>query len=171
MGFNFGFFGTPEHRVFNYKPRYYDEEKDELRKKFGKVDGSLDGKDKEYVPGSYLKGSFRDGNYQRQKSEGLDFPGRQLELAVIVGIPFAHPSAKQDALIGYCQNRFGNGWDMAVRVPAVRKMRQAIGRLIRSEGDRGMAVILDRRVASLDGLDAKLTSDPVAEVRRFFQSH
>ena len=104
-------------------------------------------------------------------SEGLDFPGRQLELAVIVGIPFAHPSAKQDALIGYCQNRFGNGWDMAVRVPAVRKMRQAIGRLIRSEGDRGMAVILDRRVASLDGLDAKLTSDPVAEVRRFFQSH
>lgn len=104
-------------------------------------------------------------------SEGLDFPGRQLELAVIVGIPFAHPSAKQDALIGYCQNRFGNGWDMAVRVPAVRKMRQAIGRLIRSEGDRGMAVILDRRVTSLDGLDAKLTSDPVAEVRRFFQSH
>ena len=70
MGFNFGFFGTPEHRVFNYKPRYYDEEKDELRKKFGKVDGSLVGKDKEYVPGSYLKGSFRDGNYQRQKSEG-----------------------------------------------------------------------------------------------------
>ena len=70
MGFNFGFFGTPEHRVFNYKPRYYDEEKDELRKKFGKVDGSLEGKDKEYVPGSYLKGSFMDGNYQRQKSEG-----------------------------------------------------------------------------------------------------
>lgn len=69
MGFNFGFFGTPEHRVFNYKPRYYDEEKDELRRKFGKVDGSLDGKDGQYVPGSYLKGSFRDGNYQRQKSE------------------------------------------------------------------------------------------------------
>ena len=59
----------------------------------------------------------------------------------------------------------------ALALPAVRKMRQAIGRLIRSDGDRGMAVILDRRVASLDGLDAKLTSDPVAEVRRFFQSH
>lgn len=67
MGFNFGFFGTPEHRVFNYKPRYYDQEKEELRKKFGKVDGGLK-KDEEYVPGSILKGSFRDGNYQEQRS-------------------------------------------------------------------------------------------------------
>lgn len=67
MGFNFGFFGTPEHRVFNYRPRYYDEEKEELRKKFGHVDGT---NDKEpYVPGSIIKGSFRDGNYQRTRSQ------------------------------------------------------------------------------------------------------
>lgn len=104
-------------------------------------------------------------------SEGLDFPGKQLELAVIVGIPFARPSAKQDALMRYCQNRFGDGWDMAVRVPAVRKMRQTVGRLIRSENDRGVAVILDRRIASMEGLEATLTTDPVADVRRFFQSH
>lgn len=63
MGFNFGFFGTPEHRVFNYRPRYYDVEKDELKQKFGNVDGS---KEKGYTPGSYIKGSLRDGNYQRQ---------------------------------------------------------------------------------------------------------
>ena len=34
------FFPTPEHRVFNYKPRYYDPEKEKLRKiyeKYGKV--------------------------------------------------------------------------------------------------------------------------------------
>ena len=31
MGFNFGFFGTPEHRVFKYRPRYYDEEKEALK--------------------------------------------------------------------------------------------------------------------------------------------
>ena len=41
MGFNFGFFGTPEHRVFNYRPRYYDEEKEALKEKFGHVDGSM----------------------------------------------------------------------------------------------------------------------------------
>ena len=42
MGFNFSFFGTPEHRVFNYRPRYYDPEKEALKEKFGKVDGRLE---------------------------------------------------------------------------------------------------------------------------------
>ncbi|MCQ2136922.1 MAG: hypothetical protein MJY67_08415 [Bacteroidales bacterium] len=65
MAFNFGFFGTPEHRVFNYRPRYYDEEKEALKEKFGHVDGT---KESEYVPGSYLKGSLREGRYQRQRS-------------------------------------------------------------------------------------------------------
>ncbi len=101
-------------------------------------------------------------------SEGLDFPGQDLEFAVLVGIPYARPSAKQDALIRYGQNRFGSGWEHAVKVPAVRKMRQAVGRLIRSETDRGMAVILDRRAATLEGLPAKPVSDPVAAVRSFF---
>lgn len=68
MGFNFSFFGTQEHRVFNYKPRYYDPEKEELKEKFGHVDGR--NKKEKYVPGSYLKGSFRDGNYQKTRGLG-----------------------------------------------------------------------------------------------------
>ena len=45
----FNWFGESEHRVFNYKPRYYDPEKEALKKKFGDVDGS---KEKEpYTPG------------------------------------------------------------------------------------------------------------------------
>lgn len=66
----FNMFGEQEHRVFNYKPIYYDQEKEELKQKFGKVDGSIE-KDKEngtYVPGSYIKGSLRDGHYQRSRS-------------------------------------------------------------------------------------------------------
>lgn len=65
MGFNFGFFGSQEHRVFNYKPRYYDEEKEALKDKFGHVDGR--DKQEPYTPGNYVKGSFRDGNYQRSR--------------------------------------------------------------------------------------------------------
>ena len=38
--FNFGFFGTSEHRVFNYKPRYYDPEEEKRRQLFGDVDGT-----------------------------------------------------------------------------------------------------------------------------------
>ncbi|MBO8485100.1 MAG: hypothetical protein IAB78_01580 [Bacteroidetes bacterium] len=65
MGFNFGFFGSQEQRVFNYKPRYYDPEKEALKEKFGHVDGR---NEKEpYAPGAYIQGSFRGGNYQRTK--------------------------------------------------------------------------------------------------------
>ena len=72
MGFNCNFFGNTEHRVFNYKPRYYDEEAEERRRLFGKVDEgagrrNADGSDKEYKPGNYIQGSFRDGNYLRTK--------------------------------------------------------------------------------------------------------
>lgn len=66
----FNFFGESEHKVFDYKPIYYNKEEEERRRMFGAVDGTLE-KEKEkgtYVPGSYIKGSFRDGGYQRTKS-------------------------------------------------------------------------------------------------------
>jgi len=64
----FNFFGEQEHKVFDYKPIYYDKEKEERKKLFGSVDGSEEKEKGTYVPGSYLKGSFRDGNYQRTRS-------------------------------------------------------------------------------------------------------
>ena len=69
-GFNFGFFGNPEHRVFNYKPRYYDPEAEERKRMFGDVDGTNDkAREKgEYVPGSSIRGAFRDGNYQKTRT-------------------------------------------------------------------------------------------------------
>ncbi len=67
MGFNFSFFGESEHRVFNYRPRYYDEEKEALKEKFGEVDGSREQEKSAYVPGSYIKGSMRGGNYKKTK--------------------------------------------------------------------------------------------------------
>ena len=59
----FNFFGENEHRVFNYKPIYYDPEEEERKRRFGAVDGTLEKEKKEgtYVPGSYIKGAFRDG--------------------------------------------------------------------------------------------------------------
>lgn len=66
---NFGWFDESEHRVFDYKPRYYDKEKDELKQKFGKVDGSLEHKDAPYVPGSYLNGAFRGGHKKRSSNK------------------------------------------------------------------------------------------------------
>ena len=66
----FNFFGDNEHRVFNYKPIYYDPEEEKRKKMFGAVDGTLDKEQKKdpYVPGSYIKGSLRDGAYSRTRS-------------------------------------------------------------------------------------------------------
>ncbi|HIQ84427.1 MAG TPA: hypothetical protein IAC86_01325 [Candidatus Cryptobacteroides excrementigallinarum] len=66
----FNFFGDNEHRVFNYKPIYYNPEEEERKRKFGAVDGTLEKEKKEgkYVPGSYIKGSLRDGHYQKTRA-------------------------------------------------------------------------------------------------------
>ena len=52
MGFNFSFFGKQEVRGFNYRPRFYDPETEERRKKYG----DFTKKDEPYVPGTHLKG-------------------------------------------------------------------------------------------------------------------
>jgi len=78
-------------------------------------------------------------------SEGMDFPAEQLEIAVIVGIPYPKPTAKQRGLQRYYDLKFGKGWEYTVEAPTARKLLQSIGRLIRDEKDRGVAVILDHR--------------------------
>ena len=65
MGFSFNFFGTQEVRKFSFKPRFYDPETEERRKKYG--DFTKPKEEGKYVPGQHVKGSFRDGNYQRTK--------------------------------------------------------------------------------------------------------
>ena len=68
MGFSFNFFGKQEVRRFNYKPRFYDPEKEERRRKYG--DFSKEAAEKPYVPGKHLKGSLRDGNYSHTEEVG-----------------------------------------------------------------------------------------------------
>ena len=66
----FSFFGDSEHKVFDYKPIYYNKEEEERKKRFAAVDGKMEKEKSEgtYSPGSYIKGSFRDGGYQKTKS-------------------------------------------------------------------------------------------------------
>lgn len=78
-------------------------------------------------------------------AEGLDFPDRELEVVAIVGIPYPKPTAGSKALISYYDWKFGRGWEYAVVAPTTRRLLQCIGRLIRSDGDRGVAIIMDRR--------------------------
>jgi len=102
-------------------------------------------------------------------SEGLDFPGEQLELVIIVGIPYPKPTARLKMLQKYYQYKFGTGWELTYKVPASIKMRQAIGRLIRSENDVGVAVILDKRAPTfLESIDMALSKTPCKDIKQFF---
>ena len=70
MGFSFNFFGTQEVRKFSYKPRFYDPEKEERRKKYAKYGKKEELPEETYTPGKYVKGSLRDGNYSRTEEVG-----------------------------------------------------------------------------------------------------
>lgn len=78
-------------------------------------------------------------------SEGIDFPDEELEAVVVVGVPYPRPTAKREALRTFLDQTTGRGWRYCVEAPAQRALLQAIGRMIRSENDRGIGIILDRR--------------------------
>ena len=79
----FNIFGEQEHRTFNYKPIYYDPQKEELKRRFSAVDGSEQKPENgPYVPGSHIQGAFRGGNYKRTKSPA----GRSQNIIGLVGL-------------------------------------------------------------------------------------
>ncbi len=79
--------------------------------------------------------------------QGVDVPGDALQTVIITKLPFAAPDqpllqARCDALEATGGNPF-----MELQVPeAVLKLKQGFGRLIRTKNDRGVVVILDKRV-------------------------
>ncbi len=102
-------------------------------------------------------------------SEGMDFPAEELEIALIVGIPYPKPSARQRALQHYYDIKFRKGWEYIVEAPTARKLLQSIGRLIRDEKDRGVAVILDRRAPRFKRYlkDLEESKDLIKDIKNF----
>lgn len=81
--------------------------------------------------------------------EGIDVPGKALEMVILVKLPFAVPF---EPLVQAQVERFdkiGRNGFLEYQVPeAVIKFRQGVGRLIRSTKDYGVVTILDQRVIS-----------------------
>jgi len=78
---------------------------------------------------------------------GVDVPGEALSNVIITRLPFAAPDHPlTEARCEQIQESGGNPfYDYSVP-EAILKLRQGLGRLIRSKKDKGMAVILDNRV-------------------------
>ncbi len=81
--------------------------------------------------------------------QGVDVPGRSLQLVVIDRIPFPRPddplaSARQRAVAA----RGGNGFMTVAAAQAALLLAQGTGRLLRTIDDRGVIAILDPRLAT-----------------------
>ena len=79
--------------------------------------------------------------------EGVDVKGEALRLVIIEKLPFASPDDPlTKARIEYLQRQGGNAFRDYQLPEAVLALKQGVGRLIRSETDRGMIVICDPRL-------------------------
>ncbi len=77
--------------------------------------------------------------------EGVDLPGDLLRVVVVARLPFNVPT---DPLFAARSEQFTDPFTQYAVPQAVLRFRQGFGRLIRSKSDRGVVVVLDRRVLS-----------------------
>ena len=75
--------------------------------------------------------------------EGVDIPGAALSVLVIVKLPFDVPS---DPIVAARSETFDDPFSEYSLPEAILRFRQGFGRLIRTQSDRGVVVILDRRI-------------------------
>lgn len=95
--------------------------------------------------------------------EGVDVPGEALSVLVIVKLPFDVPS---DPIIAARAETFERPFDQYSVPEAILKFRQGFGRLIRSKSDKGVVVILDKRVQTKTYGRLFLDSLPACTVRQ-----
>ncbi len=79
--------------------------------------------------------------------EGVDVPGKALSNVIIVKLPFAVPTHPiTESRMKAIEDRGGNAF-MEYSLPeAILRFKQGFGRLIRSQTDRGIVVVLDPRI-------------------------
>ena len=94
--------------------------------------------------------------------EGFDAPGATLRGVVIPKLPFSKPS---DPLSREIALRDSEAWNHYVLPAAVIETKQAAGRLIRTEHDKGILVLADHRLLSKNYGKAFLNSMPSKTIK------
>lgn len=75
--------------------------------------------------------------------EGVDVPGEALSVLIIVKLPFDVPS---DPIVAARSETFEDPFSEYSLPEAILRFRQGFGRLIRTQSDRGVVAIFDRRI-------------------------
>ena len=79
--------------------------------------------------------------------EGIDLVGRRLIGAVMVGVGLPQLCLERDLIRDYFRAYNNRGFEYAYQYPGLNRVMQAAGRVIRTEIDRGVIVLVDDRFA------------------------
>jgi DNA excision repair protein ERCC-2 len=77
--------------------------------------------------------------------EGIDLVGERLSGVVIVGVGLPQISLERNIIRHYFQEKLDAGYEYAYIYPGMNKVLQAAGRVIRTETDRGVILLMDER--------------------------
>jgi DNA excision repair protein ERCC-2 len=115
-------------------------------------------------------------------AEGVDYPGDMLQGVIVVSPALPLVTPERELLKQHFAERYERGFEYAYLVPGMTRVVQAAGRLIRSDQDRGVIVLMCKRFLRRPYVDllphdwtggdpAELrTEDPVLAVREFFRN-
>ena len=77
--------------------------------------------------------------------EGIDLVGERLIGAVIVGVGLPQLCTERNLIRDYFQEQNAAGFEYAYTFPGMNRVLQAVGRVIRSDNDRGVVLLIDAR--------------------------
>jgi len=77
--------------------------------------------------------------------EGIDLVGERLSGAVVVGVGLPGISLEKELIRNYFAGHLNAGFEYAYQYPGINRVLQAAGRVIRTETDRGVVLLIDQR--------------------------
>ena len=111
--------------------------------------------------------------------EGIDVPGESLSLVMIDRLPFTNPEDPVHQATVEALKKTGKDWFRGYALPqAIIRLKQGVGRLIRTSTDTGVVALLDTRLRTKGYGKAIMASLPMAPqtssiqaVQAFFEQH
>lgn len=120
----------PDGEVIIQAPGMSEPEREEFLNRFGRENH------KSLVGFAVMGGIF---------GEGIDLVGERLSGAVVVGVGLPGISLEKELIRDYFADHHNAGFEYAYQYPGINRVLQAAGRVIRTETDRGVVLLIDQR--------------------------
>jgi len=121
---------TPDGEVIVQAPGMGETEREEFLGRFGQENS------RSLIGFAVMGGIF---------GEGIDLVGDRLCGAVVVGVGLPGISQENELIRDYFATHHNAGFEYAYQYPGINRVLQAAGRVIRTESDRGVVLLIDQR--------------------------